>query len=160
MTRTSPSSPATGEDDKRQPHGSLIVEQGTKGYTLGAEAALVSGGSGLDTRDTVLLRRLGADSRCGEPGGGLGQFLSALEVGRISSRTIPSAPPRRMRRPWHARQHEAFGPRSTASRRSSSSWPTGTEIEAARWLTYYAAATARRGKPFKKEAAMAQRRPA
>ena len=58
--------------------------------------------------------------------GGLGQFLGALEVGRISIAALSLGRPRRSLELAlaYAKQHEQFGTRSPASRRSSSSWPT------------------------------------
>ena len=75
----------TGEDAAGKPRfGSFIVEQGTAGYTLGPKLRGI-GWKGLDTRDLFFDGVWVPDSQVvGEPGGGLAQFLSALEVGRIS----------------------------------------------------------------------------
>ena len=95
----------------------------------------------------------------GEPGGGLGQFLSALEVGRISVATLAigtAAGAMRLALAY-AKQHEAFGtPIARFQAIQFKLADMATEIEAARWLTYYAAALRDAGKPFKKEAAMAK----
>ena len=118
----------TGEDASGKPRfGSFIVEQGTEGYTLGPKLRGI-GWKSADTRDLFFDDVFVPDSQVvGEPGGGLGQFLSALEVGRISVAALV---------PRHRRGRDAAGPglrqaargvrhsRSPASRRSSSSWRT------------------------------------
>ena len=75
----------TGEDAGGKPRfGSFIVEKGTEGYTLGPKLRGI-GWKSADTRDLFFDDVFVPDSQVvGEPGGGLGQFLSALEVGRIS----------------------------------------------------------------------------
>jgi alkylation response protein AidB-like acyl-CoA dehydrogenase len=150
----------TGEDADGKPRfGSFIVEHGTKGYTLGPKLRGI-GWKGLDTRDLFFDDVWVPDRQVvGEPGGGLGQFLSALEVGRISIAALSlgtAAGAMRMALAY-AKQHEAFGAAiSTFQAIQFKLADMATEIEAARWLTYYAAALRDAGKPFKKEAAMAK----
>ena len=150
----------TGEDASGKPQfGSFIVEQGTKGYTLGPKLRGI-GWKSADTRDLFFDDVFVPDSQVvGDPGGGLGQFLSALEVGRISVATLSlgtAAGAMRMALAY-AKQHEAFGtPISNFQAIQFKLADMATEIEAARWLTYYAAALRDAGKPFKKEAAMAK----
>jgi short-chain 2-methylacyl-CoA dehydrogenase len=150
----------TGEDGDGKPrYGSFIVEQGTKGYTLGPKLRGI-GWKGADTRDLFFDDVWVPDSQVvGEPGGGLGQFLSALEVGRISVAALSlgtAAGAMRMALAY-AKQHEAFGtPIASFQAIQFKLADMATEIEAARWLTYYAASLRDGGKPFKKEAAMAK----
>jgi len=139
--------------------GSFIVEQGTPGYTLGPKLRGI-GWKGLDTRDLFFDNVWVPDDQVvGEPGGGLGQFLSALEVGRISVAALAlgtAAGAMRMALDY-AKRREQFG--ATISSFQAIQFKLAdmaTEIEAARWLTYYAASRRDAGKPFKKEAAMAK----
>ena len=150
----------TGEDADGKPRfGSFIVEQGAEGYTLGPKLRGI-GWKSADTRDLFFDDVFVPDSQVvGEPGGGLGQFLSALEVGRISVATLAigtAAGAMRLALAY-AKQHEAFGtPIASFQAIQFKLADMATEIEAARWLTYYAAALRDAGKPFKKEAAMAK----
>ncbi len=95
----------------------------------------------------------------GEPSGGLAQFLSALEVGRISiaALSLGTATGAMRLALAYAKQHEQFGvPIGSFQAIQFKLADMATEIEAARWLTYYAAALRDAGKPFRKEAAMAK----
>ena len=93
----------------------------------------------------------------GEPGGGLGQFLTALEgrwtsVATLAVGTAAGVMPACLA---YAKQHEAFGtPIAGFQVIQFKLADMATEIEAARWLTYYAAALRDASQPFK-EAAMA-----
>jgi alkylation response protein AidB-like acyl-CoA dehydrogenase len=150
----------TGEDGQGKPQfGSFIVEQGTEGYTLGPKLRGI-GWKSADTRDLFFDDVWVPDSQVvGEPGGGLGQFLSALEVGRISVATLSvgtAAGAMRLALAY-AKQHEAFGtPIASFQAIQFKLADMATEIEAARWLTYRAAALRDAGQPFRKEAAMAK----
>src|SRR6202042_720480 len=102
----------TGEDADGKPrYGSFIVEHGTEGDTLGPKLRGI-GWKGADTRDLFFDDVWVPDSQVvGEPGGGLGQFLSALEVGRISVATLAigtAAGAMRLALAY-AKQHQAFG---------------------------------------------------
>src|SRR3974390_1785362 len=150
----------TGEDAGGKPRfGSFIVEQGTKGYTLGPKLRGI-GWKGLDTRDLFFDGVWVADSQVvGEPGGGLGQFLSALEVGRISiaALSLGTASGAMRMALAYAKQHEQFGtPIASFQAIQFKLADMATEIEAARWLTYYAASLRDAGVSFRKEAAMAK----
>jgi short/branched chain acyl-CoA dehydrogenase len=149
-----------GEDASGKPRfGSFIVEQGTPGYTLGPKLRGI-GWKGLDTRDLFFDGVWVPDSQVvGEPGGGLAQFLGALEVGRISVAALSlgtAAGAMRMALA-HARQHRAFGAAISSFQGIQFKLADmATEIEAARWLTYRAAALRDAGEPFRKVAAMAK----
>ncbi len=122
--------------------GSFIVESGTQGYALGPKLRGI-GWKGLDTRDLYFENVWVPDSQVvGEPGGGLGQFLSALEVGRISvaALALGTAVGAMRLALAYAKQREQFG--QTISGFQAIQFKLAdmaTEIEAARWLTYYAA---------------------
>jgi alkylation response protein AidB-like acyl-CoA dehydrogenase len=149
----------TGEAAGKPRFGSFIVEQGTAGYTLGPKLRGI-GWKGLDTRDLFFDGVWVPDSQVvGEPGGGLAQFLSALEVGRISiaALSLGTASGALRMALAYAKQHEQFGsPISSFQAIQFKLADMATEIEAARWLTYYAASLRDAGKPFRKEAAMAK----
>jgi len=145
--------------DGRPRFGSFIVEQGTGGYTLGPKLRGI-GWKGLDTRDLFFDNVWVPDDQVlGEPGGGLAQFLGALEVGRISIAALSlgtAAGAMRMALDY-ARQREQFGRKiSTFQAIQFKLADMATEIEAARWLTYRAASLRDAGQPFRKEAAMAK----
>jgi short/branched chain acyl-CoA dehydrogenase len=150
----------TGEDPDGKPRfGSFIVEKGTPGYTLGPKLRGI-GWKGLDTRDLFFDNVWVPDSQVvGEPGGGLAQFLGSLEVGRISIAALSlgtAAGAMRMAL-GYAKEREQFG--ATISSFQAIQFKLAdmaTEIEAARWLTYRAAALRDAGQPFRKEAAMAK----
>jgi short/branched chain acyl-CoA dehydrogenase len=149
-----------GEDagGKRR-FGSFIVERGTPGYACGPKLRGI-GWKGLDTRDLFFDNVWVPDSQVvGEPGGGLGQFLSALEVGRISVAALSLGTAQGALRlaQDYAQQRQQFGAKIASFQAIQFKLADmATEIEAARWLTYYAAALRDAGKPFKKEAAMAK----
>lgn len=150
----------TGEDgDGRPRFGSFIVERGTRGYTAGPKLRGI-GWKALDTRDLFFDDVWVPDEQVvGEPGGGLQQFLGALEVGRISIAALSVGLAQgalRMARDY-ARQREQFGAKISSFQAIQFKLADmATEVEAARWLTYYAASLRDAGKPFRKEAAMAK----
>jgi short-chain 2-methylacyl-CoA dehydrogenase len=150
----------TGEAPDGKPRfGSFIVENGTKGYTLGPKLRGI-GWKGLDTRDLFFDNVWVPDSQAvGEPGDGLAQFLGALEVGRISiaALSLGTAAGAMRLALEYAMGREQFGAKiSSFQGIQFKIADMATEIEAARWLTYYAAALRDAGKPFRKEAAMAK----
>ena len=150
----------TGADADGKPRfGSFIVERGAPGYTQGPKLRGI-GWKGLDTRDLYFDNVFVPDRQVvGEPGGGLGQFLSALEVGRISvaALSLGTAAGALRLALAYAKQREQFGARISSFQAIQFKLADmATEIEAARWLIYYAAALRDAGRPFKKEAAMAK----
>jgi len=150
----------TGEDAGGRPRfGSFIVERGTRGYTTGPKLRGI-GWKGLDTRDLFFDDVWVPDDQVvGEPGSGLRQFLGALEVGRISIAALSVGLARGALRLAldHARQREQFGAKLSSFQAIQFKLADmATEIEAARWLTYYAASLRDAGQPFRKEAAMAK----
>jgi alkylation response protein AidB-like acyl-CoA dehydrogenase len=150
----------TGEDAGGKPRfGSFIVESGAPGYTLGPKLRGI-GWKGLDTRDLFFDSVWVPDSQVvGDPGGGLAQFLGALEVGRISiaALSVGNAAGAMRLALDYARGREQFGAKISSFQAIQFKLADmATEVEAARWLTYYAAALRDAGKPFRKEAAMAK----
>ncbi|MGD0558816.1 MAG: AMP-binding protein [Streptosporangiaceae bacterium] len=139
--------------------GSFIVTHGTPGYTLGPKLRGI-GWKGLDTRDLFFDDVWVPDDQVvGEPGNGLAQFLGSLEVGRISIAALSlgtAAGALRLALDY-ARQREQFGVKIASFQAIQFKLADmATEIEAARWLTYYAAALRDAGQPFRKQAAMAK----
>ncbi len=150
----------TGQDAAGKPRfGSFIVPKGTEGFTMGPKLRGI-GWKGLDTRDLFFDGVWVPDSQVvGEPGGGLAQFLSALEVGRISiaALSLGTASGAMRLALDYARHREQFGaPIASFQAIQFKLADMATEIEAARWLTYYAASLRDAGRPFRKEAAMAK----
>jgi alkylation response protein AidB-like acyl-CoA dehydrogenase len=149
-----------GEDtDDRPRFGSFIVERGAKGYTEGPKLRGI-GWHSLDTRELFFDDVWVPDDQVvGEPGAGLKQFLGALEVGRISiaALSVGTAEGALRLALEYAKQREQFGAKIASFQAIQFKLADmATEIEAARWLTYYAASLRDAGKPFKKEAAMAK----
>ena len=95
----------------------------------------------------------------GDPDLGLGQFLSTLEVGRISIAALSLSLTQAVldMATDYARQRVQFGqPISKFQAVQFKLADIATELEAARWLTYRAAHLRDTGQPFRKEAAMAK----
>jgi alkylation response protein AidB-like acyl-CoA dehydrogenase len=140
-------------------YGSFIVERGTAGFTEGPKLQGI-GWRGLDTRDLFLEDVFVPDEQVvGEPEGGLKQFLGALEVGRISiaALSVGTAEGALRLALDYAKQREQFGTKiSNFQAIQFKLADMATEIEAARWLTYHAAALRDAGRPFRKAAAMAK----
>ena len=150
----------TGEDNAGRPRfGSFIVEQGTQGYTHGPKLRGI-GWKGLDTRDLFFDNVWVPDRQVvGDPGGGLAQFLGALEVGRISiaALSLGTAAGALRLALEYAKQREQFGAKlSTFQAIQFKLADMATELESARWLTYYAASLRDADQPFRKAAAMAK----
>jgi alkylation response protein AidB-like acyl-CoA dehydrogenase len=149
----------TAADDGRPRFGSFIVERRTAGYTEGPKLRGI-GWHGLDTRDLFFDDVFVPDDQViGEPGGGLRQFLGALEMGRISiaALSIGTAEGALRLALDHAGHRRQFGvPIGSFQAIQFKLADMATEIEAARWLTYHAAALRDAGRPFRKAAAMAK----
>ncbi len=138
---------------------SFVVEQGTPGFTMGPKLRGI-GWRGLDTRqlffDDVWVPD---DHLLGDPAMGLRQFLRTLEVGRISIAALSLSLTQAVLdlATDYARQRVQFGqPIASFQAVQFKLADMATELEAARWLTYRAAALRDAGAPFVKEAAMAK----
>jgi short-chain 2-methylacyl-CoA dehydrogenase len=150
----------TGPDDSGSTrYASLVVEKGTAGYSMGPKMRGI-GWRGLDTRelyfDDVWVP---AEHLVGDPAMGLSQFLRTLEVGRISIAALSLSLTQAVLdlATDYARARIQFGqPIATFQAVQFKLADIATELEAARWLTYRAAALRDAGQPFHKEAAMAK----
>jgi len=148
--------PAEGE---RPRFGSFVVEKGSPGFTMGPKMRGI-GWRGLDTRELYLDDVVVPDDQLiGDPNLGLRQFLSTLEVGRISIAALSLSLTQAVLdlATQYARQRVQFGqPISKFQAVQFKLADIATELEAARWLTYRAAYLRDTGQPFLKEAAMAK----
>ncbi|MFE5027439.1 acyl-CoA dehydrogenase family protein [Streptomyces sp. NPDC056656] len=148
-----------GTPDDRPRFGSFVVGREAEGYTMGTKMRGI-GWHGLDTRELFFTDVFVPDEQViGEPGGGLGQFLSALEMGRISvaALAVGTALGAYRLAVEYAKERVQFGSRLADFQAIQFKLADmATEIEAARWLTQYAAYLRDTGKPFKQAAAMAK----
>jgi short/branched chain acyl-CoA dehydrogenase len=139
--------------------GSFVVEKGTAGFTMGPKMRGI-GWKGLDTRELFFDDVWVADDHLvGDPKLGLGQFLGALEVGRISIAALSLSLTQAVLdlSIEYAKQRHQFGkPISGFQAIQFKLADMATELEAARWLTYRAAYLRDAGQPFLKEASMAK----
>jgi alkylation response protein AidB-like acyl-CoA dehydrogenase len=146
-------------DGKEQKYGTFVVAKDVPGFTMGPKMPGI-GWKGLDTRelyfDDVWVP---GDQLVGDPNLGLGQFLAALEVGRISIAALSLSLTQAVLdlATEHAKNRVQFGqPISKFQAVQFKLADIATELEAARWLTYRAAYLRDTGQPFLKEASMAK----
>lgn len=146
-------------DGGDQKYGTFVVEKDAPGFTMGPKMPGI-GWKGLDTRelyfDDVWVP---SDQLVGDPNLGLGQFLAALEVGRISIAALSLSLTQAVLdlATAHAQNRVQFGqPISKFQAVQFKLADIATELEAARWLTYRAAYLRDTGAPFLKEASMAK----
>jgi alkylation response protein AidB-like acyl-CoA dehydrogenase len=151
----------TGEnpDTGRAQFGNFVVERGTEGYAVGTKLRGI-GWHALDTRELAFDDVWVPDDHLlGKPDQGLLQFLSVLEVGRISIAALSLGLTQAVLDLSldYAKQRVQFGqPIGKFQAIQFKLANIATELEATRWLTYRAAALRDAGRPFKKEAAMAK----
>jgi len=149
----------TPSDDDKPRFGSFVVEKDTPGFTMGPKMRGI-GWRGLDTRELFFADVWVPDEHLvGDPNLGLGQFLAALEVGRISIAALSLSLTQAVLdlALAHAKERVQFG--QSISKFQAVQFKLAdiaTELEAARWLTYRAAALRDAGEPFLKEASMAK----
>jgi alkylation response protein AidB-like acyl-CoA dehydrogenase len=147
-----------GADGKPR-FASFIVPKETSGFTMGPKMKGI-GWRGLDTRELFFDDVWVPDDQLlGDPEMGLGQFLAALEVGRISIAALSLSLTQAVLdlALAHAKDRVQFGqPISTFQAVQFKLADIATELEAARWLTYRAAYLRDSGEPFLKEASMAK----
>ena len=149
------------DDGGRRSYGNFMVPTGTPGYAWGNKLRGI-GWRGLDTRELMFDDVFVPDSNLiGGETQGLGQFLSVLEVGRISVAAlavslIKGVLELSLR---YAEERKQFGsPIGSYQAIQFKLADMATEYEACRWLTYRAASLRDAGKPFLKEASMAKLR--
>jgi short-chain 2-methylacyl-CoA dehydrogenase len=137
----------------------FVVEKDTPGYTMGPKLRGI-GWRGLDTRELFFDDVWVPDDHLvGDPAMGLSQFLQTLEVGRISIAALSLSLTQAVLdlALEYARERVQFGqPIARFQAIQFKLADIATELEAARWLTYRAAALRDAGQPFQKEAAMAK----
>jgi alkylation response protein AidB-like acyl-CoA dehydrogenase len=140
-------------------YATLVVEKGTPGFTMGPKLRGI-GWKGLDTRQLFFDDVWVPDEHLiGDPELGLGQFLTTLEVGRISIAALSLSLTQAVLdlALAYAKERRQFGqPISSFQAVQFKLADIATELEAARWLTYRAAYLRDAGQPFQKEAAMAK----
>ena len=126
--------------------GSFVVEKDTPGFTMGPKLRGI-GWRGLDTRELFFEDVWVPDEHLiGDPAMGLSQFLSTLEVGRISIAALSLSLTQAVldMAMEYAQQRVQFGqPISKFQAIQFKLADIATELEAARWLTYRAACAAR-----------------
>lgn len=138
----------------------LLVEAGTPGFTVSRDLPKL-GYKGTESCEVVLDDvRVPRENLLGEvEGRGMQQVLSALETGRINvaARSLGIAQAAYDAALGYARQREAFG-KSIASFQSIQTKlaEMATNIQAARLLVYWAAASADRGQRVDMQAGMAK----
>jgi short-chain 2-methylacyl-CoA dehydrogenase len=146
-------------DDGPAKYATLVVEKDTPGFTMGPKMRGI-GWKGLDTRELFFTDVwVPEDHLVGNPDLGLGQFLSTLEVGRISIAALSLSLTQAVLDLAldHAGRREQFGqPIGKFQAVQFKLADIATELEAARWLTYRAASLRDAGQPFLKEASMAK----
>jgi alkylation response protein AidB-like acyl-CoA dehydrogenase len=146
-------------EDQAPTFGSFVVETGTPGFTMGPKMRGI-GWRGLDTRELYFDDVWVPDDHLiGSQDLGLDQFLSALEVGRISIAALSLSLTRAVLNMAadYAQQRNQFGrPISKFQSVQFKLADMATELEASRWLTYRAAYLRDTGQPFLKEASMAK----
>jgi len=154
LARTDPT-----DGDSGPTYGSFVVENGTAGYTMGPKMRGI-GWRGLDTRELFFDDVwVSGDHLVGDPKLGLGQFLGALEVGRISIAALSLSLTQAvldMSLEYAGQRHQFGKPIAKNQAIQFKLADIATELEAARWLTYRAASLRDAGKPFLKEASMAK----
>lgn len=149
-----------GEDaDGGNRFASFVVERDTPGYSWGNKLRGI-GWRALDTRELVFDDVYVPDDHLvGNPDRGLPQFLSILEVGRISIAALSVSLAQAVLEMSlaYSKERTQFGrPIGDFQAIQFKLADIATETEAARWLTYRAAALRDAGKPFRREAAMAK----
>jgi len=149
----------TEEPGEKPTYASFVVEKDTPGFTMGPKMRGI-GWRGLDTRQLFFDDVWVADDHLvGDPAMGLGQFLKTLEVGRISIAALSLSLTQAVLDLAidYAKERRQFGqPIVDFQAIQFKLADIATELEAARWLTYRAAALRDAGAPFLKEAAMAK----
>src|SRR3954451_4366593 len=149
----------TGDTEKGPRFGSFVVPKETAGFTMGPKMPGI-GWRGLDTRELFFTDVWVPDDQLvGDPDLGLSQFLSALEVGRISIAALSLSLTQAVLdlATEYAQRRVQFGqPISKFQAVQFKLADIATELEAARWLTYRAAYLRDIGEPFLKEASMAK----
>ncbi|WP_329279875.1 acyl-CoA dehydrogenase family protein [Streptomyces sp. NBC_01451] len=146
-------------EDGRKRFATFYVPTGTPGYSCGAKLKKL-GWHAMDTRELVFEDCwIAEDHLIGEEGNGLRQFLAVLDKGRVSVAALGLSLTRAALAlaVKHATERHQFGrPLSAFQAVAHKIADIGTELQAARWMVYRAAALADQGRPYGTEAAMAK----
>jgi alkylation response protein AidB-like acyl-CoA dehydrogenase len=146
-------------DGGRKRYATFYVPTGTSGYTVGHKLKKL-GWHAMDTRELVFDGCFVPDDHLiGEEGGGLRQFLSVLDKGRISVAALGLSLAKAALglAVKHATERHQFGrPLSDFQAVGHKIADMGTELEAARCLVYRAAWLADQGRPHSTASAMAK----
>ena len=146
------------EDGGRR-YGNFYVPRETPGFELGPKMRGI-GWHSLDTRELSFTDvRVPGDHLIGKPGRGLAQFLSVLEVGRITVATLGISLTAAVLELAleHAKNRRQFGqPLSKFQAIQFKLADMAAQLEAVRLLVYRAAQLRDAGRPFRREAAMAK----
>jgi alkylation response protein AidB-like acyl-CoA dehydrogenase len=149
----------TTDLDAEPTFATFVVPNDTPGFTMGPKMRGI-GWRGLDTRELYFDDvAVPDDHLVGDPDMGLAQFLQTLEVGRISIAALSLSLTQAVLdlATDYAHERVQFGrPIADFQAIQFKLADIATELEAARWLTYRAAALRDAGKPFLKEASMAK----
>jgi short-chain 2-methylacyl-CoA dehydrogenase len=140
-------------------YATVLVPLGTPGFEIGPKLKGI-GWHALDSRELVFTDvKVAADHLIGPPGAGLRQFLSALDVGRITIATLAVGLTEAVLEMAlsHAKERRQFGrPLSKFQAIQFKLADMAAQLEAVRLLVYRAAQLRDAGRPFGKEAAMAK----
>ncbi len=149
----------TGEKDGRPTFGSFVVEKDTPGYRIGTKLRGI-GWRSLDTRELFFDDVWVSDEHLvGDPERGMSQFLAALETGRISIAALSTSLIKavlELSREQAGRRVQFGKPIASHQAIQFKLADMATDLEAARLLTYSAAAARDRDEPFAQKAAMAK----
>ena len=152
----------TGKTDKTKRHkgiSAFIVRKGTPGFSVGKTEEKM-GLCASDTTDLVFENcRIPAENLLGEEGDGFKIAMTALDGGRIgiAAQSLGVAQAALDATASYAKQREQFG--QSISKFQGLRWmlaDMATELEAARQLTFFAAANKDRGKNYTMQASMAK----
>jgi len=137
----------------------LLLPRETAGFTYGPKLRGI-GWHALDTRELQFDGvQLNADHAIGEPGGGLRQFLSVLDVGRITIATLGVALTEAVLQMAldYAKERKQFGqPIAKFQAIQFKLADIAAQLEAVRLLVFHTAALRDAGKPYSREGAMAK----
>jgi alkylation response protein AidB-like acyl-CoA dehydrogenase len=143
----------------RKQFGAFFVPSGTPGFELGAPLQKL-GWHAMDTRELIFTDCfVGGDHVVGDEAGGLSQFLTALDPGRISvaALSLSLAQSALEMAVEYSLNRSQFGkPISSFQAIRHKLADMATQVETARWVVYRAAWLADQGMPYRKEAAIAK----
>lgn len=149
----------TSDEDGSDGYANFLVPAGTPGFAAGPKMRGI-GWHSLDSRElTFDSVRLDDGHLIGEAGRGLSQFLSVLDVGRITVATLGIALTEAVLELAlaHAKQRQQFGrPLSKFQAIQFKLADMAAELEAVKLLVYRAAQLRDAGREFSKQGAMAK----